>query len=137
VKVLVVEDQINLLKNTLQVLTDSGDDVTAVDVAAVSWREVLGSAQTSDVLLLDLLMDENNLFDDEIVTGPVGIELLRRIRGAGCRTPAVVLTRIAGDPDLARTLTALGAARTANKTRDLKRLRKFLLEAVDAAKPRT
>ncbi len=79
-RVLVVEDEPRLAENVARSLRESAG--YAVDIAH-DGREGLFMAESNeyDALLLDLMLPHMG-----------GVQLLRRIRGAGQRTPVLIMT---------------------------------------------
>lgn len=124
--ILLVDDQAGILENTLGIVRRAGHEVLFADVINSHWTDILKQASTCDVLLLDLLLDANVLFDGAVCHEHTGIELLHRIRKAGCTVPVVILTHLRiGDTERTK-LQQLGVHRVLSKT-----MRKNLVELTD------
>jgi len=96
VKILFIDDHPYSMKNALLFMREKGDLVDCPDVGTCNWIDLLEHARKSDVMVLDLKLEPNNLFDDSVrVVGQMGEEILRRIRSAHCRIPVVILSRLA------------------------------------------
>ena len=116
-RILVVEDQPQLLENTLALVTDAGHELVMPDLAGGHWRDVLESARGCQIVLLDLSIDANQLFDGDELEGRVGTELLKRLRKEReFRLPVVVLTHLSLAPPEVAKLRSLGVQRILSKT---------------------
>lgn len=78
-RLLVVEDEADLLKNLYRGLTEAGFTVSRA--ASAESAEKALTEQSFDIIVLDLRLP-----------GKSGIDLLRQLRGAGNATPVLVLT---------------------------------------------
>ena len=78
-RLLVVEDEADLLKNLYRGLTEAGFTVSRAVSAENAEKAIAG--QSFDIIVLDLRLP-----------GKSGIDLLRQLRAAGNATPVLVLT---------------------------------------------
>jgi CheY-like chemotaxis protein len=117
VRVLVIDDQTKILENTLGIVEEAGNELIIPDVSSERWEELLEKARTCDVILLDLLMDANMLFDEAMIQEKVGVELLQRLRREHCDVPVVILTHLTLGADERAKLKALGVQHVLSKTK--------------------
>jgi CheY-like chemotaxis protein len=138
-KILVVDDQTSILENTLGIVRKAGHEILNADVINSNWMDILKQVQTCDVVLLDLLMDANMLFDEAVCHEHTGIELLRRIRKAECGVPIVILTHLTVGGTERRELQQLGVRRVLSKTtrKNLVELADILVQVVRESKGET
>ncbi|MFM9058117.1 MAG: response regulator transcription factor [Planctomycetaceae bacterium] len=85
-QVAIIEDDPAIARSVSRAVREAGHDCTVVTdgEAAVRDQTILGS----DLVLLDLMLPKVD-----------GLEVLRRARSAGVRTPVIVLTAKGGTPD--------------------------------------
>lgn len=87
--VLCVEDDIQILRNNRDALTESGYAVLTAETLSRA-REHL-SKETPDAVLLDIMLPDGN-----------GLDLLAELRAAGSRIPVVMLTAWGEPKDVSR-----------------------------------
>ncbi len=108
-RVLLVDDEVLLLRTLSNALREDGFDVLAASSAEEAERQ-MAAAGTVDVLVLDVKLP-----------GKSGLELLRERRGAGFRGRAVVMTAF-DSPDSERVCRALSVDHYLRKPFDLEKL---------------
>ena len=81
-RILIVDDDIDLLESSKMILESGGHEVTTASIASEA-EKIIGSREF-DVIFLDIMMQEP---DD-------GINLARRLHKKGLKTPVVMLSGV-------------------------------------------
>jgi DNA-binding response OmpR family regulator len=123
-RVLLVDDEVLLLRTLSNALREDGFDVLAASSAEDALRQ-LAKAEAVDVVVLDVKLP-----------GKSGLDLLRECRGAGFQGRAVVMTAF-DSPDSERVCRALAVDHYLRKPFDLKRMLDLVRDLANGAGDRT
>jgi DNA-binding response OmpR family regulator len=123
-RVLLVDDEVLLLRTLSNALREDGFDVLAASSAEDAER-LLGKSDPVDILVLDVKLP-----------GRSGLDLLREHREAGFQGRAVVMTAF-DNPDSERVCRALAVDHSLRKPFDLERLLELVRSLANGVGDRT
>lgn len=123
-RVLLVDDEVLLLRTLSNALREEGFDVLAASSAEDALRQ-LAKAEVVDVVVLDVKLP-----------GKSGLDLLRECRASGFQGRAVVMTAF-DNPDSERVCRALSVDHYLRKPFDLTKMLELVRELASGAGDRT